>query len=146
LAAPPGAMNLLSWNCRGSGRDSAVGELRWLVKQYRPSLLFLSETKMREQRIKPFMWSLGYNGCLVVNCQGRSGGLALFWSENDFCVDLQSLCPNFIDVHVKDTMGVTWRATFVYGEPRIEQQHVFLGPVTLSQGPMGWTVGLYWGF
>lgn len=22
-------------------------------------------------------------------------------------------------------MGVTWRATFVYGEPRIEQQHVF---------------------
>jgi len=40
-------------------------------------------------------------------------------------VDLQSLCPNFIDVHVKDTMGVTWRATFVYGEPRIEQQHVF---------------------
>lgn len=117
-------MNLLSWNCRGLGRDSVVGELRWLVKQYRPSLLFLSETKMREERVKPFMWSLGYNGCLAVNCQGRSGGLVLFWST-EHCVSLQSLCPNFIDVHVTETSGMTWRATFVYGEPKTAQRHVF---------------------
>jgi hypothetical protein len=41
--------------------DSTVGELRWLVKKYRPQLLFLSETKMRGDKAKNFMWSLGYN-------------------------------------------------------------------------------------
>lgn len=84
-------MNILSWNCRGLGRDSTVGELRWLVKQYLPSLLCLSETKMRDDTVKGFMWSLGYNACLAVSSQGRSGGLALFW-RSDISVSLQSLC------------------------------------------------------
>ena len=70
------------------------------------------------------MWSLGYNGCLDVNCQGRSGGLALFWST-DLCVSLQSFCSNFIDVHVKEASGVIWRATFVYGEPKTDRRHIF---------------------
>jgi exonuclease III len=95
-------MSLLCWNCRGLGRDSTVGELCWLVKQYRPSLLFLSETKMREEKVKRFMWSLGYNGCLTVNSEGRSGGLALFWNFNNVCVWLQYLCTNFIDVKIKE--------------------------------------------
>ena len=118
-------MNLLSWNCRGLGRDSTVGELRWLVKQYRPSLLFLSETKMREEKVRRFMWSLGYNGCLAVNCTGRSGGLALFWSTCTTCVCLQYVCKNFIDVKIKEDSGLMWRASFVYGEPKAELRHIF---------------------
>ena len=62
---------------------------------------------MREEKVKGFMWSLGYNACLAVNCEGRSGGLALFWSM-DYCVSLQSLCPNFIDVYVKHESGAFW--------------------------------------
>jgi hypothetical protein len=117
-------MNLLSWNCQGLGRDSTVGELRRIVKHYHPSLLFLSETKMREEKARRFMWSLGYNGFLGVNCEGRSGGLALFWSTNT-CVCLESLCKYFIDVKIKEESGLIWRATFVYGEPRTELRHIF---------------------
>ena len=62
-------MILLCWNCRGLERDSAVGELRWLVKQYRPSLLFLSETKMRDDSVRKFMWSLGFSGCLQLTAK-----------------------------------------------------------------------------
>ena len=71
------------------------------------------------------MWSLGYNGCLAVNCEGKSGGLVLFWPM-ELYVSLQSLCrPNFIDVHVKLESGDLWRVTFVYGEPKTEQRHIF---------------------
>lgn len=86
--------------------------------------MFLSETKMRDDRVKGFMWSLGYNGCIAVSSVGRSGGLALFCSTNT-CVSLKSLCSNFINVHVTEESGVSWRATFVYGEPRRELRHVF---------------------
>jgi hypothetical protein len=48
------------------------------------------------------MWSLSYNGCLAIDCVGRSGGLVLFWSSDTMCVWLQSLCTNFIDVKIKE--------------------------------------------
>jgi hypothetical protein len=56
-----------------------VGELRWLVKAHRPAVLFLSETKMRDTRVRSFMWSLGYSGCFAVSSVGLSGGLGMFW-------------------------------------------------------------------
>ena len=96
-AAPPDAMSIICWNCRGLGSDSTVGELRWLVKLYRPSLLFLSETKMRDSRVKNFMWSLGFSGCFAISSEGLSGGLALFWTHaadvmvkaaNKRCIDV----------------------------------------------------------
>jgi exonuclease III len=117
-------MILLCWNCQGLGRDSAVGELRWLVKQYRPSLLFLSETKMRDDSVRKFMWSLGFSGCFAINSEGRSGGLVLFWTDSSK-ISLKGYCKNFIDVSITQEDGLTWRATFVYGEPKLELRHVF---------------------
>ncbi|GLT62153.1 hypothetical protein SLA2020_348110 [Shorea laevis] len=43
-------MNLLSWNCRGLGNPQTVRNLRLLVEDKRPTVLFLMETKL--QRIK----------------------------------------------------------------------------------------------
>lgn len=74
--------------------------------------------------MKGFMWSLGFNACLPVTCEGRSGGLTLFWSTTHN-VQLQSLCLNFIDVKIIEDSGLIWRATFVYGEPRTEHRHIF---------------------
>ena len=92
-------MNLLCWNCRGLGTDLTVGELRHLVKRYRPSLLFLSETKMRDTKVRKFMWSLGFSGCFAVSSDGKSGGLALFWVQ-ECTISLKHYSPNIIDVIV----------------------------------------------
>jgi exonuclease III len=92
-------MSLLVWNCRGLGSDSTVGELRWLVKKYRPMILFLSETKMKDRRAQKFMWSLGYTGSLAVSSEGQSGGLVLFWKQ-PLSVELKGSNSNCIDVVV----------------------------------------------
>lgn len=97
-------MNLLCWNCRGLGRDFGSGRAFLVREAIPPAFLLLSETKMWE-RVEGFMWPLGHNGCLAVNCEGRSGGIALFWST-EHCVILKSLFPNFIDVHVKVASGI----------------------------------------
>lgn len=62
----------------------------------------------------------------AVDCDGKSGGLVLFWAS-ECCVHLQSLCKNFIDMHIKEEeeSGVFWRASFVYGEPKLERMHIF---------------------
>jgi hypothetical protein len=75
-------MNILCWNCRGLGTASTVAELRLLVKRFRPSLLFLSETKMKDSKARNLMWSLGFSGCFAVSSEGSSGGLALFGARS----------------------------------------------------------------
>jgi hypothetical protein len=62
---------------------------------------------MRDNRVKNFMWSLGYNGCFVVSSEGRSGGLTLFWPSS-ICVIVKLFCTNFINVHVTEESGVIW--------------------------------------
>jgi exonuclease III len=41
-------MKILSWNCRGLGKPSAVRDLRQLIKTHQPDLIFLSETKLQK--------------------------------------------------------------------------------------------------
>jgi hypothetical protein len=117
-------MRLLCWNYRGFGSDATVGELCWLVRVHRPSLLFLSETKMRDSRVRSFMWSLGYSGCYAVSSSGLSGGLALFWLSS-VPVTVMPCNARCIDVQISPENGIKWRATFVYGEPRKELRHEF---------------------
>jgi len=60
----------------------------------------------------------------AVNSEGRSGGLVLFWTDSSK-ISLKGYCKNFIDVSITQEDGLTWRATFVYGEPKLELRHVF---------------------
>ena len=117
-------MSLLAWNCRGLGSDATDGELRWLVKTFRPALLFLSETKMWDTKARNFMWSLGYSGSYAVSCEGRSGGLALFWKQ-PYSIPVRGCNSHCIDVRVISDETEPWRATFVYGELKRELRHVF---------------------
>jgi phosphoserine phosphatase len=43
-------MNLLCVNCRGCGQAAAVQELQEVVEQYRPGVVFLSETRLDRDR------------------------------------------------------------------------------------------------
>jgi hypothetical protein len=102
-------MRILCWNYCGLGSDATVGELRWLVRVHRPSLLFLSETKMWDARVRSFMWSLGYSGCYAISSSGLSGGLALFWLSL-VSISIMPCNSRCIDVHITPENGIKWRA------------------------------------
>src|SRR4051794_3923088 len=98
-------MSLLCWNCHSLGSDATVGELHWLVKTFRPGILFLSETKLWDTKARNFMWSLGYTGSFAVSCEGCSGGLALFWKQ-PYSVSLRGANSHIIDVTVSSEGSV----------------------------------------
>jgi hypothetical protein len=67
-------------------------------------------------------WTIGLRNCLSVDSVGLSGGLALFWDES-INVTLLSQGERYIDVTIKDEPNAApWRATFVYGEPRVDKR------------------------
>lgn len=74
-------MNVLSWNCRGLGNPRRVRDLCRLVKEKKPKMVFLMETKLRAQRLEVMKYKVGFNCAFVVDCVGKGGGLALLWNE-----------------------------------------------------------------
>ncbi|KAM0844151.1 hypothetical protein ACQ4PT_057243 [Festuca glaucescens] len=117
-------MSCMSWNNRGLGNQSAFRELRNIVKQEIPSLLFVMETKLSKERVESLQKTLGFAGCFGVASEGLSGGIALFWST-DVSVDLKNFSSCHIDVMVRknDTSAKEWRLTGFYGAPRVEDRH-----------------------
>jgi hypothetical protein len=49
------------------------------VKEKRPSLVFLMETKLQANCLETIKVRAGFESVFVVDCVGRSGGLALMW-------------------------------------------------------------------
>uniref|UniRef100_A0A803QJ68 Reverse transcriptase domain-containing protein n=1 Tax=Cannabis sativa TaxID=3483 RepID=A0A803QJ68_CANSA len=109
-------MITLSWNCRGLGNPRAVQFLKDLVVQKRPHVIFLCETLCRKDVVERVKVQLGFEGCFVVEAQGHSGGLALFWKEQKMAM-LRGFSNNHIDVIINVNDRMQWRLTGIYGEP-----------------------------
>ncbi|XP_050211620.1 uncharacterized protein LOC126661796 [Mercurialis annua] len=111
-------MKHLFWNCRGMGNPRTVSYLRRMHLCYSLDLVFLSETKLDKTRIDNMFRSVGFENSIIVNSRGRSGGVALGWSDS-IKMELRSCSDNYIDVNVRWFTGdKTWRVTGFYGFPK----------------------------
>jgi hypothetical protein len=52
-----------------------------MVKEKRPNIIFLMETKCRKSKMEGIIVKLGFEGLFVVELVGQSGGLALLWKR-----------------------------------------------------------------
>ncbi|CAN0827212.1 hypothetical protein LINGRAHAP2_LOCUS917 [Linum grandiflorum] len=109
-------MIILSWNCRGLGQSRAVDVLGELFNTHRPDIVFLSETFVGRSRIEGIKARYDFEGCLVVDNIGHSGGLAVLWKDK-VKVTLKFFHRHFIDMEVEDASSVSFRLTGFYGLP-----------------------------
>ncbi|XBJ16282.1 hypothetical protein VPH35_007949 [Triticum aestivum] len=111
------------WNyvcTRGGEGGCAVCEVLALSKANNPKLVFLCETRQALDKVEKLRWRLGVKGFHAVSSDERSGGLTLF-SDESLLVTVLDACNMYIDVNILDGgSGISWRGTFVYGEPRVE--------------------------
>ena len=74
-------MKIITSNSRGLGNGRVIRGLLDLQKKEDPDVLFLMEMKLTEDKVKGLRWKLGMTNVIVKDCEGRSGGLALFWKN-----------------------------------------------------------------
>jgi exonuclease III len=116
-------MKILSWNCRGLGKISAVRALRKLIHTHQPDIVFLTETKFQSTdfllKANSFGNNLSNHFCVdcTMSLRNRSGGLAMFWSNN-VNLNIIGYNNNMIDCYIVcDNDMNHWRATGIYGYP-----------------------------
>ncbi|XP_059433934.1 uncharacterized protein LOC132167054 [Corylus avellana] len=115
-------MSILSWNCRGLGNLWIVRDICRLVKEKKPNLVFLMETKLMASRVERVKYKLGFSSVFVVDCVGRSGGLALFWNDNEL-VEIQNYSRRHINAKISGVDGIAqWILTGFYGHPEVAKR------------------------
>jgi hypothetical protein len=97
-----------------------------MVKEKKPSFLFLMETISTRRRMEWIRIKIGYAGVFAVDPVGRSGGVALLWKE-DQDLEIQNYSRRHINAVVKRRGdGFSWKLTGFYGD-RIVQNGKSLG-------------------
>lgn len=92
-------MSVCSWNCRGLGNHRSIQFLLDSVVHKQPNSIFLCETLSLKSRLDYVKSILGFEGCLVVEARGHSGGLALLW-KSEAMVKILSYSSSHIHVLV----------------------------------------------
>ncbi|XP_057811420.1 uncharacterized protein LOC131025639 [Salvia miltiorrhiza] len=114
-------MICLVWNARGLGSSHAFHELRRLVTGYSPLVQFICETKVTTKKCNWWRSVLHFDGQLVVDSKGASGGLMLLWNE-PCVVNVSSFSDGHIDCVIQNN-DILWRFTGFYGNPDVQKRH-----------------------
>lgn len=110
-------MRAISWNCRGIGNPQSVWALHDMVRSWKPKFVFLMEPKSKIKRMEKIKNRIGFANGLIVSSRGRSGGVALLWTQ-EVNLDINSYSESHIDAFVKESEGnFQWRITGFYGHP-----------------------------
>jgi hypothetical protein len=125
-------MKILSWNCRGLSRPTAVRSLRLLIRENSPEILFLSETKSSPSQVSSILNSLGFFLICQVAPVGSRGGLALSWRPG---VDLECFITNKNNISAwcfSDPTHTPWILSCIYGPPDIREKPAFWDSFTAA--------------
>jgi hypothetical protein len=86
------------------------------VRDKRPNLVFLMETKLLQRKTICLKAKLGFDQIFVVDCKGRSGGLILLW-RSTLQVEIQNYSRRHVNAVITPSTGSAWKLTRFYGHP-----------------------------
>ncbi|KAM1339647.1 hypothetical protein ACFX2H_038146 [Malus domestica] len=85
-------MIYLLWNCRGLGSDTTIQAIRGLIRKHRPTMIFLSETKMKDHRIGGNVEEHIIDVCFSLD--DANSWVQTFWAKEKDYRDLVQKCWN----------------------------------------------------
>lgn len=100
MPALPTTMKLINWNVWRLKKDQAFIELKKILREHKPEILFLCETKLKGRLMNRKVVALNFQNCLAVDSSGKRGGLAMMWGEN-VTMEVKSYSKHHIDVVVQ---------------------------------------------
>ncbi|KAL8151487.1 LOW QUALITY PROTEIN: hypothetical protein V2J09_021295 [Rumex salicifolius] len=76
-------MKFLLWNCCSAGKASFERAAKYLIRKHKIDLLVVFETQLSRARAKRAAEALRWGSLLIVNMEGRAGGIWLLWDPSE---------------------------------------------------------------
>jgi hypothetical protein len=120
LQGAMGAMNFLSWNCRGVGKNLDSNKMEYLAKliySTHAKVIFVSETLASKYTPVDLANRFPIQDSFVVPAEDHAGGLWIMWSD-EMQVTIVSANQNVVLAFVVNTAtSFTFSLVCVYGDP-----------------------------
>ena len=132
-------MKIVSWNIWGCNHPSKIKTLTRKVKQEKPDVLFLQETKCNSEVMEKWGHKIWKGSrVMVIDASGMPRGLAILWNPNSICLSEWranhfSLITNFTILET----GAKGTLVNVYGTSSFPHKTAFLNFLTWMNDQAG---------
>ena len=124
-------MNCISWNCRGAGKASFQNQVRDFVNNHNPAILIIMETRVSGERAREITSRLPFDGVILTDTIGFSGGIWMLWDSDRVEVVPLSNTEQEIHVTVKvRSSNLSWLLSAIYASPRHVERQVLWNNLT----------------
>jgi len=93
--------NLLIWNIQGIGNSETLNILREHIRQHRPHIVALVETRISGVRAQSVNKKIGFRNCFRVEAQGFQGGIWVLWNEEEMEIEILTSHAQFVTMELK---------------------------------------------
>lgn len=115
-------VNILFWNTRGTLNAGFRRTIMDLIKNHRPDILVLLETKISGNKADSVINSLGYANHMKSDAIGFRGGIWISWSDACLNIELRYSCTQLIHTLVTENNGDKWFFSAIYASPRLNER------------------------
>lgn len=116
-------MNVISWNCRGTGAKGFTSLIKDMCKEYDASLVFLLETHSSGVKARRQAQKMGLNGMFIIDSLGQAGGLWCLWNDVNWKIYVIEHSDQYVHMKVSWKNASSWFITAVYANPRFARRH-----------------------
>jgi exonuclease III len=108
-------MKVLTWNCRGAGKEVAYSCCKRLIASYKPDCIALLETQIQEHGARKVHLKVAREFDMrCISARGRSGGIIFWWKERDYQLTFIQSNRQGIFAIVRDGVSPPWVLGVVY--------------------------------
>lgn len=93
-------MKVITWNIRGMNNIHKLDIVRNFVREHKPDILVLQETKMEKEKVEKLKSSNNY--CIMASSfEGTFGGMMILWKYSLFSGNLLDANKHLLVVKLK---------------------------------------------
>ncbi|XP_021717685.1 uncharacterized protein LOC110685467 [Chenopodium quinoa] len=111
------SLKIMMWNVQGAGKQAFLPTLREIIRINNPNVLALVENHISGERAQKICDKIGFSGQTRVEAQGFSGGIWLFWKQDEVSVVPIEHHGQHITVKIARVGDDPWIFSAIYASP-----------------------------
>ncbi|XP_056694850.1 uncharacterized protein [Spinacia oleracea] len=111
------SIKILMWNVQGAGKQAFMATLKEIIRINNPTVIVLVETHLSGEKAQRVCDRIGFSGQTRVEAQGFSGGIWLFWKEEEVSVTPFEAHGQHLTIEIAKIGDTPWLFSAVYASP-----------------------------